>query len=83
MTNILEEANQITHADRQKMYGPPKNNMEHIAKVSSALLEKNITSKDIVMIMIATKLCREQFKSKRDNLVDIAGYTWILDELKK
>lgn len=31
--------------------------------------------------MIATKLSRESFKHKRDNLVDLAGYTWVLNEI--
>lgn len=33
--------------------------------------------------MIALKMAREMNKSKRDNLVDIAGYAGVLEKLSK
>lgn len=77
--NILEEANMITSQDRQKDYGNPKENFEHIAEVASAITGKNFSAKEIVFVLIATKLCREKHKPKRDNRVDLAGYSWVLD----
>ena len=79
--NILEEANKITHADRRKMYGHPKDNFGHIAKISSAILGKELSARDIVMIMFATKISREMHQSKRDNHVDLAGYSWVLNKV--
>lgn len=79
--NILEEANKITHEDRRKMYGHPKDNFGHIAEISSAILGKELTAKDIVMIMFATKISREMHQSNRDNHVDLAGYSWVLNQV--
>ena len=76
--NILQEAQRITHSDRNKDYDDPIRNYEHIAKIASAILKKEVTPQDVVMIMIATKLSREQFKHKRDNVVDLCGYAFIL-----
>jgi len=75
--NILEEANRATSKERQLDYGHPSENMEHIARIASAILGKDITYKEVVAIMIATKLSRETHRHKRDNLVDLAGYAWV------
>ena len=79
--NILQEAQRITHSDRNKDYDDPIRNYEHIAKIASAILKKEVTPQDVIMIMIATKLSREQFKHKRDNVVDLCGYAFILGYL--
>lgn len=79
--NILEEANKITSGDRRQSYGNPKESCGHIAKIASAILLKKITPHDIVIILLALKLAREQYKPKRDNRVDIAGYAWVLNEV--
>jgi len=79
--NILEEANKITSGDRRKDYGDVKENVEQVAKVCSELLKKDLSAKDISLIMIVLKLCREAYCSKRDNAVDIAGYAWVLSEV--
>lgn len=81
--NILAEANKLTHKDRQNDYDSPERNFKHIAEISSAILKKPISAKDVCMIMIATKLSREQFKHKRDNLIDLAGYAWVLSRIEK
>lgn len=80
--NILEEANQVTHEDRQRMYGSPKDNMEHIARISSAITGKELTAQDVVAVMFSTKLSRERHAHKRDNLTDIAGYAWVLSQVE-
>lgn len=64
--NILDEASKITHNDRQKDYDSPEKNFAHIAEIASAILKKEVTAKDVVMIMFATKLSRENHKHKRD-----------------
>lgn len=79
--NILEEANKITHEDRNYDYDTPINNFKQISDITTAILGRYISPKDIAIIMIATKLSRESFKHKRDNLVDLAGYTWVLNEI--
>lgn len=74
--NILEEANKITSGERQRSYDIPERNMPYIASIASAILRKNITAKDICVIMLAVKFSREMHAHKRDNFVDLAGYIW-------
>ncbi len=81
--NILEQANKITSKNRQEDYGDPKDSCERIAKIASAILDKKISAKEVVIILIALKLAREQNKHKEDNLVDLAGYAWVLNEIVK
>ena len=76
--NILEEATKITRAGRNLDYDEPEENYRHIAAISSAILKKDISPRDVLFIMLATKLAREQFKHKRDNLTDLAGYAYVL-----
>lgn len=80
--NILEEALKITQEERHIFYGTPEENFQHISEISSAILKKEITEKDVVMIMFATKLSREMHQAKRDNHVDLAGYAWVLNRIE-
>jgi len=77
--DILSEAYRLTHDDRNKDYDEPVRNHEQIA---SAILKKELTAKDIAIVQIATKLSRESFKHKRDNLVDLAGYAYVLSKVE-
>ena len=80
--NILEEANSITSGERQKMYGKPEDNFKHIAEIATAVFGYEITPEQIAMVHICTKLSREMNAHKRDNLVDLAGYAWVLSRIK-
>jgi len=76
--NILEEALSITSTDRRSQYGHPKVDFTRTAKITSILLDKEITAQDVVIMLIAMKLSRNAYKYKRDTCVDIAGYARIL-----
>lgn len=79
--NILKKAIEITQGNRNKDYGDPKENHEHIAKIASAILKRKITAKEVVFILMAVKLSREINKPKTDNYVDLAGYSWVLSQV--
>lgn len=81
--NILEEANRITSTDRQKAYGLPRDNMEHIAKVFSALMGIPFSARDVVLFNLVQKLCRESKKHSHDSVVDIAGYAWVMSQVER
>ena len=81
--NILQEANSIVRGDRQADYGDTVANFKHIANIASAIRKKEFTAEDCCVVLMAVKLAREQFKHKRDNLVDLAGYTEILNQIKE
>jgi hypothetical protein len=80
--SILNEAYDITSSDRNTQYGPPEDSFSRIAIMWTAYLNDkkgvktliSVTPTDVAHMMILLKMCREQNSSKRDNLVDIAGY---------
>ena len=78
---ILIEADKIVGGGRG--YREPCDSFEHIARIASAIKEKEFTPDDCCVILMAVKLAREEHEHKRDNLVDLAGYTKIRYELKK
>lgn len=73
--NILEEAESLVGGDRRKEYGPPHKNFRDVADIWSVILDKTITPQEVVLCMIALKLCRGLTGYKRDTYVDIAGYS--------
>lgn len=81
--SILQEAQRIVNGARQADYSDPVKNFEHIARIASAILNKEITPEECCIVMIAVKHAREQYKHKRDNLVDVVGYEEILYRIKE
>jgi hypothetical protein len=80
--DILEEALEITRGDRQASYGPPDQDFARTAKMWEVILQPcinegklEIEPRFVAMCMIALKLSRETHQKKRDNWVDIAGYS--------
>ena len=63
-----------TIRERGKHYGTPDANYKRIAGLWSLILKTNVTPKDVLLCMVATKLCREIASHKRDNVIDMAGY---------
>ena len=80
--NILEEANRIVNGDRQADYSDPVRNFTDISEIATFLTKKELTAEDCCNVLIAVKLTRERFKHKEDNLIDLAGYTEILNRIK-
>lgn len=81
--NVLEEALRICDGDRQDSYGHPFENFSIIQKFWSATLGIEVTYDQIVFCMIGVKMARHLSRGKRDNIVDIAGYAWVLDKVKE
>lgn len=78
---ILEEAEDIINGPRREAYGPVEESFERIARVWSGILGKPVTGKQVALMMIGLKVCREANSSHRDNLVDIVGYTLLTEKL--
>lgn len=51
-----------------------------IAKVFNALTGRDLTEQEAWTFMICLKLVRNQHKPRRDNIVDLIGYTALLGE---
>ena len=85
MDSILNEAHELVHRDRGDDYGHPLDDFSRTAKMITGVLSDllrpgvEIPAERVAMIMICVKLSREVNKPKRDNRVDIAGYTETLE----
>jgi hypothetical protein len=78
---LLEEAATLTAGDRNKAYGPPVENMQHIADIYNAITGQSITARDVTTLHRATKLARAQFNPlHRDSYVDEMAYGGIAYE---
>lgn len=81
--SILSEAERIVNGDRQADYSDPVANFKHISAIASAISKEELSPTTCCIVMIAVKLARENYKHKRDNLVDLAGYVEILNRIKE
>ena len=79
--SICEEALRIQGGDRQQDYGSPAKNLSEIGASWEWYLKTNcnvtitISARDVAHMMILMKIARNVHKPKRDNWVDIAGYS--------
>jgi hypothetical protein len=54
---------------------------QRIASFASLMLRRELSAKDVAVIMLCVKMVRESAKHQRDNLVDICGYADLLQQL--
>lgn len=73
--SILFDAEMAVNGSRQADYGTPAENHGRTAALWSAYLGVKVTARDVCMLNILQKVSRERHCAKRDNLVDIAGYS--------
>ena len=72
---VLENAKQLVNKDRAEVYGDSKINHDRIAKFWSVILDKEITSQQVIMCMTALKLARLiETPDHTDTWTDICGY---------
>jgi len=79
---LFEEALTLVQGPKRDAYGPIYDSFSNIALVWSVILKRDISASDVAKCMIGMKLVREANKHQHDNLVDLCGYTWLLNELK-
>lgn len=80
---LLDEAKAIVCGDRDQQYGKPEDSFCVIAKLWSDYIMRYLDERDVAMMMILLKVARDvSGESKRDNLVDIAGYAACAAECK-
>lgn len=74
----LEEAVRLTTGDRNKDYGDPVENMQHIADIFNAITGRDLTAREVAILHQATKISRRQHSAcHRDSYVDDMAYTGI------
>jgi len=71
---ILSEAHEIVNGDRHQDYGKPEVNHARTAQMWSDYLGIVVTPRQVCMMNILQKISRDVHRTKRDNLVDIAGW---------
>jgi hypothetical protein len=77
--SILTEASGLVNGARQNAYGHPLDNWGKTAAMFSVIFGVEVTAEQAVLALIATKMCRELNAVKRDNIVDIAGYSEVIN----
>ena len=90
--SILAEAERIVNGARAADYGKAEDSFNRVAKITNLLLDKDehtrleedgeITATVACKVLLAVKLARQSNKHKRDNLVDLCGYAFLLNELE-
>ena len=79
---ILDEANRLTHGDRDKNYGTPKVNHERIAALWSVVLETEISAAQVALCMAQVKVARLiESPEHLDSFIDAAAYMAISGEI--
>jgi Domain of unknown function (DUF6378) len=83
--SVVVEAVKLVTRDRNKDYGSAADSFTRTGKAMGALLhlDRDLTPQEVAMFFIVHKLSRESFNPKRDNRVDIVGYTLLLDEIQE
>ena len=72
---ILTKADFIIKGHRNNMYGKPEDSFTHIAALWGDYLDRDISPRDVAMMMVLLKIARSQHdENYTDNYVDICGY---------
>lgn len=81
--SIAAEAERLVTGPRRADYGSVTESFEVVANFWTAIVGHPITPQKVAAMMVAYKLCRETTGAgKRDNLVDLIGYTLLWQQLK-
>lgn len=87
---FLKQAYDLTHGDRHKTYGSARENMENTAILLNGYLRARgimttveLLATDVPILIMLVKIARQGFKSKYDNLIDIAGYVDVWERTAK
>ena len=79
--SILQEADRLIGGDRASSYGDALTNFTRVARLWSVVLGVDVTPEQVGMCMVMLKAARQINKPKRDNLVDLAGYAALTDQV--
>ena len=79
--SICEEATRIVGGDRRQDYGGVRGSFDRIAQGWSGILGAPVTGEQVALCMLFLKVIRESHANKRDNRVDMIGYTLCLDQM--
>lgn len=72
--SVLLSAHKIVNK-RNEAYGEPTDTAERVSSAFTSLTKRYIKPSDVALIQILFKIVRSEHGYKRDNNVDLAGYT--------
>lgn len=90
---ILVEAHNIINGERKKTYGAATNGMQGVADQWNLYIQQKyraffpngelleLSAEDVCWMMSDLKKYRQMHKSKRDNVVDAAGYIGLIGKV--
>ena len=73
--SCLTEAQLLVYGNRNRSYGHPYDDYKRTVAIFNAMTGRDLTPAEGADFMLAVKLSRMQHGEKRDNYVDLAGYT--------
>ena len=92
MSSILTEAEDIVNGSRAADYGSAHESFKRIADITNLILDESeklnmstnseVSNTVVCKVLMAVKLSRQSNKHKRDNLVDLCGYSELLNRLE-
>lgn len=86
---ILDEANELTSKDRQKIYGHPADDFAKVAAMAAPILESDLDPRlKHALYMVQVKVARLlNTPDHHDSIVDLAGYAntyaMVLEKINK
>lgn len=82
-SSVALEAIRAVYGPRQNDYGPVVSCFDRCAHIMNAIKDRYDSNmyngKQVALMMMSMKLARRQYKYKRDNNVDLVGYTDLMD----
>ena len=80
----IDKAKDIVSTDRELTHGNKKINHDNIAKMWSAYLDRDISGRDVALMMVLLKGARTKAGSHNtDDYIDMVGYSSIAGELSE
>lgn len=81
---VLSEADMLVNGARQADYGHPIEDFTRTGRIWGAILgTPDVPPDKVALCMVGVKISREVNKPKRNNRVDMAGYTATLDMVRE
>jgi len=82
---VLQGASEAVQSARREAYGPVLTHFEDVATMWNQFLglqgEFDIKASDVPLMMVLYKVCREKAHHSLDNMVDIAGYAAVCEQV--
>ena len=80
--SLLLQADKVVNGDRNEQYGDAKQAFNEYSEILKTTFNISLSPEEICKVMMAIKLGRLKYKFKEDSLLDLMGYSEILNILQ-